>query len=143
MKIRKANKKDLKVLSKIYMSEYSKKPYNESWSSKNSLNRIRSLIKNTTLFVAEIKGIVVGFISSYFFQWDKEIKGYVEEFLVSEEYQNRGIGDLLLKKTEGELKKRNAKEIWLNANKKSKVIKFYKKRGYQIGDFIELQKRLK
>jgi len=49
---------------------------------------------------------------------------------ILKEFQNKGLGNAIMKYSESILKKNNAKIIWCNARKIA--VGFYKKNGYQI-----------
>ena len=61
MKIRKAEKEDLKGIAEIFRVEYSKPPYNGKWNKKNSFEAISEHFKKYKIYVIEIDKKIVGF----------------------------------------------------------------------------------
>jgi len=59
--IRKTKKEDLKIISKIYRDEFSKPPYNENWTEKKSINKMRFFLKFYDLYSVIFKKQVIGF----------------------------------------------------------------------------------
>ena len=65
MKIRKARKEDLKDMAKIFVEEYRKKPYNEKWTRKVALRKIKEYYKkNSRIWVVELDKFVVPLTSN-------------------------------------------------------------------------------
>ena len=87
---------DLKKINKIFLDEYSKKPYNEKWNPKDSLKKIKKYHKNGEIFVLTIDKKVEGFIIGQEIIWDWGTLGMVDEFVVSKKFQNKGYGKALL-----------------------------------------------
>lgn len=143
MKIRKAKKEDLKGIAKIYREEYSKKPYNEKWTEKTAIIRVRYLLKNSIIIIAEENKKIIGAISFFIFPWAIKLKGYVEDFVVDSKVQNKGIGSRLLEEAEKEIKKNGGEDVWMEVHRESKAFKFYKKRGYIPTKYQTLEKKLK
>lgn len=143
MKIRRAKKKDLKEIARIYREEYSKKPYSEKWTEKVAVNHIKYLSKHFTIIVAEENNRIIGAIAFFIFPWATELNGYIEDFVVDSRIQNKGIGSKLLNRAEKEIKKKGGKNVWMEVNHKSKAFQFYKKRGYKKEDFVSMIKKLK
>ena len=76
-------------------------------------------------------GLVCGFAMGYFKQYD-DIVGYtLDEILVSREYQNRGLGSLLLAELESRVKSNGASCVELQAVKDEMHERYYGKAGYR------------
>lgn len=143
MKIRKAKKEDLKEITRIYREEYSKKPYNEKWTGKTAIIRVKYLLKNSIIIIAEENKKIIGAISFFIFPWAIKLKGYVEDFIVDSKFQNKGVGSKLLERAEKEIKKKGGRDVWMEVHRKSRAFKFYKKRGYISTKYQTLEKKLK
>lgn len=139
MKIRKATKKDLKRMIELFRKEYAKPPYNENWTDKTAHAKIHGLI-----FVAEEEKQVVGFVIINTYIWCDELRGFIDEIVVDNKFQGRGIGKSLMKFSEDYFKKKGAKRYSLMSAKKSKAFKFYIKLGLkEQKDYVYMEKKLR
>jgi len=142
--IRKGIKKDIKEMARIFREEYAKKPWNEKWTEKNSIKKIKNYFNNKyKIYVCEIDKKIVGFIVTDTFVWASGKEGFIDQIIISEKYQGKGIGKTLLEKTEDYFRKKGIKEIILYTNIKSNAVGFYKGRGYKQGDMVIYSKKLK
>lgn len=104
---------------------------------------LKSIIKGGQIFlVAEINGKIVGY------RMGEKLQGYLgiaHLIVVKKEYQDKGIGRMLLKAFEKECKKRGIRWLitYAYANNK-KTLKFFKKNGYYQGsltyEFVKILK---
>lgn len=63
---------------------------------------------------------------------------YLNQFAVDPEYQNRGLGQMLLDKIEERAREEGAPDIGLDTAEGAKhLIQYYTKRGYKIVDYIQ------
>jgi len=129
MKIRKAKKSDIEEIANILREESSKKPYNERYSPKKSVQEVERLLKED-LYVAVIDDIVIGFIASSVTRDDNK-KVYIDELWLSLKYQKQGVGKALMTYVENRYKARGIKVIRLVTKKSSGAFKFYKKLKYK------------
>ena len=142
MKIRKAKKKDFKEIAKILKEESSKKPYNEKYTLKKSLEEIKKLAKEE-LYVSVIDNKIIGFIASNIQKDDKE-KAYIRELWLMHNYQKKGIGKKMVKFIEEKYKKKKVKKLRLVSKTTAGAFKFYKKLEYQkLDELVFMEKRLK
>ena len=134
--IRKANENDL-----IYVKEIYEKVFNK----KTSLENIKKHYQNIELLVAVKDENVVGILSIYYIinMFTDKKKAYFEEIAVKDEYQNQGIGRILLEKAIILAKNNNSSIINLTSNKtRLNAIKMYKKAGFEIVDTNLFKKEL-
>ncbi|KHO47845.1 MAG: hypothetical protein QJ16_C0006G0019 [archaeon GW2011_AR1] len=133
--IRKTKKEDLKIISKIYRDEFSKPPYNENWTEKKSINKMRFFLKFYDLYSVIFKKQVIGFACiNKNFMCPGEV-AFWEEFAIKKEFQNGGIGTFVLNEIFKIYKKKGYKKFMgiVNLNSKgivnlnSKASKLYKK----------------
>jgi PhnO protein len=86
-------------------------------------------------FVAEVDGLLCGYISCHG-QTLLHHGGRVfeiQELYVSEEFRNKGVGQLLVKNLEFELSKLDHQSLEVTANnKRKKTHDFYKKMGFEF-----------
>lgn len=70
-------------------------------------------------------------------------RGWIYSLAINPEYRKKGIGSLLLKYAENELKKLNCPKISLQILTSNKeIVDFYKKNGYSIEERISMGKKL-
>lgn len=143
VKIRKAKKQDFLKLAEIMKSEYAKSPYNENWSKHLSLERIKYYNKHFQLFVSQMDGGVVGFISIGIAPSFGGLRGSIEDFVVDSQFQGRGIGKKLFNFAQKYLEKAGVAKIVLLADKNADIFKVYKKNGYNESEWGLLIKALK
>ena len=125
----KSKKEDLKEIAKIYMKEFSKAPYNETWTPQKAIFKISSFQKLSELYTIKANNKVIGFIViNPTFMCPGDV-AFGEEFAIKEEFQNKGIGTWTLNEIFRIYKKKGFKTFMGIANKKSKAFKLYKKLG--------------
>jgi aminoglycoside 6'-N-acetyltransferase I len=142
MEIRKATKKDLKDIADILRIETAKKPYNQKWNKKSSLEKIKKSFKKDDIYLSELSGIIAGFIICKKNKIQKSI--YIDELWFKQEYQRKGLGKQLMKKIEEIYKRNEFKSISLVSDKRTNAFKFYKKIGYRSHSVnVYMEKKLK
>lgn len=119
--IRKFEKNDINDIMTIWKNENIKAHKfipKEYWES--NYNFVRDTIPNSEIYIYINKEKIVGFVGIN--------DNYIEGIFVDTNYQNDGIGTLLLNKL-----KENRQNLTLSVYKKNtKAIKFYKKNGFVI-----------
>jgi ribosomal protein S18 acetylase RimI-like enzyme len=142
IKITKAKRRDLAEISRILREEYGKHPYHETWTKKTALARIKDFFKWHETYVAKENNEILGFVITEMFMWGDKERGMIDELVISSSHQSKGVGTKLMNYAEVALKREGAKNIVLSAHKKAKALDFYKKRGYKIADYVEMEKDL-
>jgi len=142
MIIRKANSKDLKQIAEIYKEVYSEAPYHEKWNKKMALERVRDELEDGKIYIAEVEKKVAGFIAFSTYEWFDGKWGYIDDFAMLKEYRGMGIGKMLMKKAEDDLRKAKARVIDLRVHKKAKAFNMYKKLKYKENGYIDMEKKL-
>lgn len=141
--IRKANKKDLIEMAEIFRIESSKKPYDQKWTKKTALEKVKKCLKEQDVFVTIVEDKIVGFITSYR-EPDNKNKAYVDEFWISKEFQGRGIGRKVMQFVEKFYKAKGVEMIHLVAGRKAGAYRFYRKLNYKESEeSVFLEKVLK
>lgn len=140
--IRKAKENDLKEISLIFKVEYAKEPYDEKWTDTSALKKIKDYFKEEIVYVAEVDNKIIGFIiiSTYF--WYDGNRGFIEEIVVTEKEQGKGIGAELMRTAEKHFRGKNVRQYSLFTSKKAKALMFYKKLGLKEEGFISLTKEI-
>jgi len=130
MKIRKADKNDLKEIANILKTESSKKPYNDKWTKKRAFKEVTGFFKQKDIYIAIINKKITGFIVSSICL-DNKKKAYIDELWLKSKYQRKGIGKSLVRFIENKYKQKGIKILRLVSSKKSKAFEFYKKVGFK------------
>lgn len=131
MRIRKANKGNLKEIGKLMKKEFAKLPFNERASLNAVLKSLNFYCKLGRIYVAveqKIVGVVVFKKEQY---WEGSVI-IIEDLAVDEKFKKQGIGKNLVDYVESLAKKEKIKSICFKTHKKSKAVKFYQKYGYKL-----------
>jgi len=129
MKLTKSKELELKEISKIYMQEFSKPPYNEKWAEEKALGAITNYQENHDLYTIKINNEIVGFIAiNPNFMCPGEV-AFVEEIAIKESFQNKGIGTFVFKEIFKIYKEKGFKRFLGIVNVNSKAKKLYDKLG--------------
>ena len=130
LKVKELNKKhsfEFRELTTIFQSEFG---INETYNLKKS--KIKNLLKKNDLHVIMIKkqkeiigGLTIYVLESYF---HKNPIAYLYDIAIKREFQQQGLGSLLLTYTKEFCAKKGYSELFIQADKKdSKAIEFYRK----------------
>ncbi|MFQ5531754.1 MAG: GNAT family N-acetyltransferase [Candidatus Nanoarchaeia archaeon] len=131
MKIRKATKKDVMGIVELYWLEFRKVPYNERDSKREILRKIVNYFKGNVIFVLEIGGKVEGFIIGQVFPSDEVKSGFIDEIVISSNFQGKGFGKKLIEEIDKYFMKNGARIVELLSHRRSKAFKIYKKMGFK------------
>jgi ribosomal protein S18 acetylase RimI-like enzyme len=85
-------------------------------------------------FVAELENNLIGFISGCLNINEKKIyarKGYIEDWFVSENYRNQGVGKKLYNELIKEFAKEKCDNLEIHAYVSNPAIEMYRKLGFQ------------
>ncbi len=141
--LRKAKKSELNNISKIYMGEFSKPPYNEKWTYRKVNERIQFYYKYYDLYSILLDKKLVGFIAvNPKFMCPGDV-AYGEEMAISKEFQGKGIGKEVIKQIFEIYKKKGFKRFLSLVNKRGNSIKMLRKLGVkESGSDILMEKKL-
>jgi ribosomal protein S18 acetylase RimI-like enzyme len=141
MNIRKARKGDVKQIAKLIMEGFAKYPYNTKYSLKEAIHSVNLEMEKGETYIIEETDKIIGFISISKEHLDM-IYIFIENLVVDNNYQRKGIGRRLLNFIEKRYRNKNA-TITLSTNKKSNAYKFYKSMGYKENKIhVNMSKKL-
>lgn len=122
------DKENYNILTKEYRNQY----FNKIKEEEKKTEGIMYLYIENNKCIGLISGCIYNEeISNYEFKCPK--RGSVNELVVKKEYQNKGIGKLLLNHLEKYLKEKDCKKIMIGVFAyNEKAINFYNKNGYHI-----------
>lgn len=132
MQIREMKVEDIDLVLPLYIEYYSK--YEDScWTETIAKKRIKQVLTiddSFSLIMKDDNDIVYGFVMGYFKQYD-DIVGYtLEEIIISYQYQNQGLGSMLLATLETKVKEAGASCVELQAVNDEMHEKYYGKACY-------------
>ena len=144
MIIRKILYSDTRSVAKLLLRELSKPPYNENVSLSAVIKSLRFFLKIGMGFVAIEKNELAGVIYFKVEQFWTGPTMEIEDLVVDETFQGKGVGKKLLQKIEEFAKNKKVVHIILSTSRKAKATGFYKKLGYQqMTNTIVFRKQLK
>ncbi len=141
--IRKATEKDFAKIAEIYAEGFSIEPYNERWTNKTALGRIRQYSEFCDIFVAVIDKKVIALAIADVEKWydGKWLRFW--ELVVKKEFRNRGIGKAIIGFIENYYKKKGIIRIVGESHKKSRAFNLYNKLNYRENGWVVISKDLK
>ena len=139
MQIKEMTVEDTDLVLPLYI-EYYNNHEGGCWTETTARKRIKQVLtidNSFSLIMKNDKDIVYGFAMGYFKQYD-DIVGYaLEEIVIAQEYQNKGLGSMLLAVLEAQVKEAGASCMELQAVKDEMHERFYGKAGFKnAGNFV-------
>ncbi len=132
MKIEIMSIDDIDLVIPLYIDYYNNHE-DSCWTEATAKKRIQQVLKIDdafSLIMRDDNSEVCGFVMGYFKQYD-DILGYtLEEIIISYDYQNKGLGSILLQTLEDKVKQIGASCIELQAVKDEMHERYYGKAGY-------------
>jgi len=125
--IKKADLEDIREIAKIYAEEFSKPPYNESWTEDKAIFKITKFFSFCDIWKASIDNKIAGFIIINPNYWCPGEIVFGEEIAISQQYQMKGIGTQLVTKILEEYKSKGYKRFMGIININSKSLNLFKK----------------
>ena len=126
MKLTKTKQQEIETIAQIYMTEFSKPPYNEPWTIKKAIEKMQFYKKFYDLYTIKEKTVIGFIVINPNFMCPGEI-AFGEEMAIKKEFQNQGIGTETFKQIFKIYKDKGYKSFLAIANPKSKAFSLYKK----------------
>lgn len=142
MNIRKAQKKDTRMIARIFREQMSKAPYRYKVSFNSALSGIQFYLKNYDVRVTCIDNKLVGFIAVFKYRWIDTYRLWVGELHVDSKYQKKGVGRALLDDVEIYYKQKRVKFVELLVNTKAPAIGFYEHLRFSKSPQQKFEKKL-
>jgi len=124
---------DIVSVIPLYLDYYNNRE-GGCWTEETAGRRIRQVLTTADsycLIMKDTQGEILGFVMGYFKQYD-DIVGYtLEEILISQGHQNKGLGSILLAELEARVKAAGASCVELQAVKDDMHERYYSKAGYR------------
>lgn len=122
------SEKDLDLITSLYVKYYNENE-DGSWTFEKAYRRIRQVLltPDSYCLIQEINGLYTGFLMGYIKEYDDLKSYFLEEIVIFNEYQNKGLGSLFLKELESHLLEVDVSLIELMSVNDEKHRHFYKK----------------
>lgn len=139
MQIKEMNVEDIGLVLPLYIEYYNK--YEDScWTEATAKKRIKQVLTiddSFSLIMKDDNDTVCGFVMGYFKQYDDIIGYALEEIVIAHQYQNKGLGSLLMATLEEKVKEVGAACIELQAVNDEMHERFYGKAGFgNVRNFV-------
>ena len=132
--IGKAEEKELDEIARIYAEEFSKPPYNESWTNGKAEKKIKYFFNNYDLYSIRFDGRLAGFITiNPNFMCPGEV-AFAEEFAIKKEFQGRNIGKIVLNELFEIYKKKGFKKFTGISSTSPRLLELYKLIGLSVSE---------
>ena len=134
-------------LSEFYFSNIQSCSYLGSFSYSDAEQKIEGMIEHVSNGSAMVFGMLdnedlIGFVWAYEHPYREEVRVYVNEIHVNEQYRNRGVGKQLLGAVECQAKKRGYHALYIHAEGNNEdAIRLYRNTGYVV-ERVQLRKEL-
>lgn len=122
------SEKDLDLITSLYVKYYNENE-DSSWTFEKAYRRIRQVLltPDSYCLIQEINGLYTGFLMGFIKEYDDLKSYFLEEIVIFNEYQNKGLGSLFLKELESHLLEVDVSLIELMSVNDEKHRHFYKK----------------
>jgi aminoglycoside 6'-N-acetyltransferase I len=133
IQVRELSAADGERVEHLFLSVFTRDPWNDDWSDKDQLHAYMSDISGNPnslslgLFEAdELVGISLGSV----IHWFSGTEYYIREFCVSTDLQHKGYGSYFLEKIQRCLAEKSITAIILSTDKDTSAYRFYLKNGF-------------
>lgn len=136
---------NLSVLSNLYFQNALECSYMSSFELKEAENKIHELIEHIKTQTAICYGLfdnntLVGYIWAYQHSFREELRVYINEIRILEDYRGKGFGAKLIKTVEKEAMNAGIKAVYIHAEATNhNAIRLYKRLGFEP-ERIQLRK---
>ena len=122
------SEKDLDFITSLYVKYYNENE-DGSWTFEKAYRRIRQVLltPDSYCLIQEINGLYTGFLMGFIKEYDDLKSYFLEEIVIFNEYQNKGLGSLFLKELESHLLEMDVSLIELMSVNDEKHRHFYEK----------------
>ena len=126
------SEKDLDIITSLYVRYYNE---NEDGigTFKKAYKRIRQVLltPDSYCLIQEINGLYTGFLMGYIKEYDDLKSYFLEEIVVFKDFQDKGLGSLLINELERQLLDLDISMIELMSVNDTKHLHFYEKFSFE------------
>ena len=124
---------DFDAVKKLFVSVFTKEPWNDDWSDENQLNEYLKDVMmgrnplNLGLYDdGDLVGISLGFIK----HWCNGTEYYIDELCIRPDRQGQGLGTKFFELMKSVMESREIVQYFLQTDENAPAYKFYKKLGF-------------
>ena len=126
------SEKYLDIITNLYVRYYNE---NEDgiWTFEKAYKRIRQVLltPDSYCLIQEINGLYTGFLMGYIKEYDDWKSYFLEEIVIFKDFQDKGIGSLLINELERQLLDLDISMIELMSVNDTKHLHFYEKFSFE------------
>lgn len=124
--------KDLDIITSLYVRYYNENE-GRSWTFEKAYRRIRQVLltPDSYCLIQETNGVYTGFLMGYIKEYDDLKSYFLEEIVIFNEYQDKGLGSLFIKELENQLQAMDVSMIELMSVNDEKHRYFYEKFSFE------------
>jgi aminoglycoside 6'-N-acetyltransferase I len=131
--IKRIGLEELEPIKTLFLSVFTKKPWNDDWSDTNQLNMyLDDLIgqNNSLTYGIYKESDLIGVSMGQIRHWYTGTEYYIAELCIKTEKQGKGIGTLFLEEIHTAIKQIGISHIFLQTESDVPAYRFYLKNGY-------------
>lgn len=134
--------KDLDIITSLYVRYYNENEEG-TWTFEKAYRRIRQVLSTPDSYciIQEINGVYTGFLMGYIKEYDDLKSYFLEEIVIFNEYQDKGLGSLLIKELENQLHDMDVSLIELMSINDEKHRHFYEKLSFTKASNLTIMSR--
>ncbi len=141
--IKKLQFSDLKECARLYVKVFNGEPWNDHWTSKTALSRLKDIYDSPRFYGIKIvhdkriAGVILGNIESWYVDYHYQLK----EIYVDPDFQSKGMGRKLIKKAKEDLKRKRVGAIYLYTSSHKRLQGFYNRNGFSVLQYMKMMKQ--
>lgn len=126
------SEKDLDIITSLYVRYYNENE-DGTWTFEKAYKRIRQVLltPDSYCLIQEINGLYTGFLMGYIKEYDDLKSYFLEEIVVFKDFQDKGLGSLLINELERQLLDLDVSMIELMSVNDTKHLHFYEKFSFE------------
>lgn len=136
------DERDLDIITSLYVRYYNENEEG-TWTFEKAYRRIRQVLltPDSHCLIQEINGVYTGFLMGYIKEYDDLKSYFLEEIVIFNEYQDKGLGSLLIKELENQLQDMDVSMIELMSINDEKHRYFYEKLSFTKASNLTIMSR--
>lgn len=126
------SEKDLDIITSLYV-KYFNENEDGTWTFEKAYKRIRQVLltPDSYCLIQEINGLYTGFLMGYIKEYDDLKSYFLEEIVIFKDFQDKGVGSLLINELERQLLDLDISMIELMSVNDTKHLHFYEKFSFE------------
>ena len=143
IKIEKLTNENINLCILLFIDVFNKSPWNDKWTEDKAKSLFNDFIRTPGFigFVGFQNNQLISVCIGHIKTWWNSSEYYIEEYFISSEKQNMGIGTLFLQEIEKQVMKKGIKKINLLTARNTPAEGFYLKNGFTNLDYMTFMKK--